>query len=180
MTELDRDDDDDNAVTTSLAPDTAPLKRRRVMGDATLVVGIGQTKEDVELAAEKPNRKTSLEDGSDKTMVQGAVCSSMVDTRDHHPCDQSHASGDGKSAFSSDDFSASLHEIPIEIQLWLESEACRDDAGIGGDMNSILCRGCRRFLSQRLHFDDDKRTCRKCLERQKQKRKKASMAKHNA
>jgi len=179
MTELNRDDDGDNAVNTSLVPDTVPLKRQRVKGDASLVVGNGQTKENVELAAEKPAEKTSIEDGSDKTMVQGAVCSSMVHTRDHSPCDQSHPSGDGKSALSSDDFLSSLHEIPIEIHLWLESEACRDDAGIGVDMNSILCRGCRRFLSQRLHFDDDKRTCRKCLERQKQKRKRASMAKHN-
>jgi hypothetical protein len=90
MPELNRDDDGDNAVTSSLVPDAAPLKRRRVVVDASLVVGIGRTKESVELAAEKPNEKTSVEDGSDKTMVQGAVCSSMVDTRDHTPCDQSH------------------------------------------------------------------------------------------
>jgi hypothetical protein len=69
------------------------------------------------------------------------------------------------------DFSAVLHEVPIEIRRRLTSNESGFTESVMRSEALTFCRGCRRTLSLPLHFDVNNKTCRQCLIRQRLKRK---------
>lgn len=69
------------------------------------------------------------------------------------------------------DFSAVLHEVPIEIRRRLAPNESGFTESVTHSEESTFCRGCRRTLSVVLHFGVNNKTCRQCLIRQRLKRK---------
>ena len=72
------------------------------------------------------------------------------------------------------DFSAVLHEVPIEIRRRLAPNESGFTESVTHSEESTFCRGCRRTLSVVLHFGVNNKTCRQCLIRQRLKRKRCA------
>jgi predicted Fe-S protein YdhL (DUF1289 family) len=130
----------------------APSRSKRAKG------GLTESPTSPERVVEdEDDEMDAVSSGSDEGYIE-----SMIATADS-------SRGDAKDPDA--DFSAVLHEVPIEIRRRLASTESGITEPVMDSEELAFCRGCRRTLSVLLNFDSNNKTCRQCLIRQRLKRK---------
>ena len=141
----------------------APSRSKRAKGELTESPtspereGESADAEDARAFEDEDNEMDKVSSGADEGHIE-----SMIATADS-------SRGDAKDPDA--DFSAVLHEVPIEIRRRLAPNESGITEPVTHSEESTFCRGCRRTLSVLLNFDANNKTCRQCLIRQRLKRK---------